>query len=527
MIHYIILIFLCFIFKHNLINCENVDKNDYNLIDEKFPEFKNISSQHLLMVSPSNQCHCHQKTVFFKYPSFIEQNCQKYNITELTISQKEYFVGAVQLFSKNIKSNFTIPCLSDTLNDNNIIRLYNLTDSNLYWINNNESSKMKTFFNLYQRYNNIFKHSSITKKDSLYLNYKAMNTKYPDDYNYMSKTYTGADLDQFKKAFKDYQVSEDNLWLIKPNSSTAGRGIHFLKNPNDVKKNDIVTKYISNPLLINNRKFDLRLYLFVTGHNPLKVYLFHEGLARLSTSTYDLDLNDLDNLFKHLTNTSVNKNNDKGFKYDDLIMSIEKVKKYIKEKYNTDFSVIWDQIKDISIKSIISMNHLEMDKEKYYKIHSNNLFKLYGVDIIIDNNFKAWLLEINHGPSLGLFKSENHAKKTKYQLTHDMFNIIGLVPYSHMDGHAMEGECKYKNSIEEAVDQSICEFTRPHGGFEQIFPLKSNIDYYKKFFRKTSPNNQALWDKIKTIDLNKNNDICYIENYVLTEDVSTKTKNEN
>jgi len=62
-----------------------------------------------------------------------------------------------------------------------------------------------------------------------------------------------------------------------------------------------------------------------------------------------------------------------------------------------------------------------------------------------------------HGPSLGLNKSKNHAKITKYQLVHDMFNIIGLIPYSHLDGHALEGDCKYESFTEEALDQSICE----------------------------------------------------------------------
>jgi len=503
---YIILLFLCIIFIYKIVKCRtyNFNRNDYSLIFEKFPEFKNISSQHLLMVSPSNKCHCHQRTVFFKYPSFIEQEYTNFNITELTIHKKEYFVGAVQQFVNDVKSKLTIQCLWDALKYNNIIRLHNLSDSNLYWINSNENTKIQNSFNLYQKYNNILKHSEITRKDFLYLNYEKMQKKFPNDFTYMPKTYTEDNMEQFRENFKNYKISENNLWLVKPRSSTAGRNIYFLKNINNVKKNDIVSKYISNPLLINNRKFDLRLYLLVTGHDPLKIYLFHEGLVRLSTNTYDLDLNDLENLFKHLTNTSINKNN-KNFKYDDLIMSITKLKEYLKQKYNIEFSEIWDQIKDISIKSIISMNHLELDKEKNYKIYSNNLFKLYGVDIMIDNNFKAWLLEINHGPSLSLFQSENHAKITKYQLIHDIFNIIGLIPYSHIDGHALEGECDYKNSVEEAVDQSICEFTRPLGGFEQVFPLKNNIEYYRNFFKNISLNNQALWDKIYKIDLNNNN----------------------
>jgi len=170
-------------------------------------------------------------------------------------------------------------------------------------------------------------------------------------------------------------------------------------------------------------------------------------LVRLSSDPYDLDLNDLDNLFKHLTNTSINKNNKKEYKYDDLVLSLEDAKNYIKERYQKDLSVIWDQIKDISIKSLISMNHLEIEKEKKnYKLHSNNLFKIYGVDIIIGENFKPWLIEFNHYPDLGLLNSENHAKITKYKLVNDILNMIGLTPYSHINGQAL-GECRYVSSV--------------------------------------------------------------------------------
>ena len=150
------------------------------------------------------------------------------------------------------------------------------------------------------------------------------------------------------------------------------------------------------------------------------------------------------------------------------------------------------------------MNHLEIEKEKNYKLHSNNLFKICGVDIIIGENFKPWLIEFNHYPDPGLLNYENHAKITKYKLVNDILNVIGLIPYSHINGKALEGECRYESSVEEAVDQFICEFTRPLSGFELIFPFKENIEYYKKFFKDLSPNNHALWNKIKIDD--ENND---------------------
>jgi len=59
-------------------------------------------------------------------------------------------------------------------------------------------------------------------------------------------------------------------------------------------------------------KFDLRLYVLVTGVNPLRIYLSKEGLARLSTKMYDeVDDENLDDMMMHLTNYSINKNSQK------------------------------------------------------------------------------------------------------------------------------------------------------------------------------------------------------------------------
>ena len=64
-------------------------------------------------------------------------------------------------------------------------------------------------------------------------------------------------------------------------------------------------RYIHNPMLIDGRKFDLRLYVLVTSMEPLRVYLFEEGLVRLSTKKYSL--RNLRSRFTHLTNYSINK----------------------------------------------------------------------------------------------------------------------------------------------------------------------------------------------------------------------------
>ena len=57
--------------------------------------------------------------------------------------------------------------------------------------------------------------------------------------------------------------------------------------------------------MIGGYKWDLRVYVLVTSVAPLTVYIYEEGLVRFSTEKFKLD--DLENSFVHLTNTSINK----------------------------------------------------------------------------------------------------------------------------------------------------------------------------------------------------------------------------
>ena len=80
------------------------------------------------------------------------------------------------------------------------------------------------------------------------------------------------------------------------------------------RKDYQASEYIANPHLINNHKYDLRIYVLVTSYDPLKIFMFEEGLTRFATYEYTTKLKDIKKRYIHLTNFSVNKHSKKYVK---------------------------------------------------------------------------------------------------------------------------------------------------------------------------------------------------------------------
>lgn len=99
------------------------------------------------------------------------------------------------------------------------------------------------------------------------------------------------------------------------------------------------------------------------------------------------------------------------------------------------------QIHQIVIKTIISVepllwNGIEMFLPSSYQLgqsqastdkKSMNCFELLGFDVLIDSNFKPWLLEVNLSPSLNTDSKLDFT--TKGMLLADLFNLVGIQNY--------------------------------------------------------------------------------------------------
>lgn len=151
---------------------------------------------------------------------------------------------------------------------------------------------------------------------------------------------------------------------------------------------------MANPYLINGFKFDLRIYVLVTCYDPLKVYIFKEGLVRFATQKYTTNPKSVDKQYIHLTNYSVNKKNDEYVKSKGVDKQEEdadsaskwnlaQLKRYF-DKIGVDYPTVMHRIKDVIIKSLISVEpHIYNTMSRHTK-HKNICFELFGFDILLD-----------------------------------------------------------------------------------------------------------------------------------------------
>ena len=79
-----------------------------------------------------------------------------------------------------------------------------------------------------------------------------------------------------------------NTFISKPQAAAQGRGIFLSQDLQDFepKGKYVVQRYMDKPFLIDNLKFDLRIYVLLSGVDPLRVFFYKEGLCRLATREY-------------------------------------------------------------------------------------------------------------------------------------------------------------------------------------------------------------------------------------------------
>ena len=243
------------------------------------------------------------------------------------------------------------------------------------------------------------------------------------------------------------------------------------------EKDLLVQRYIKTPLLLEDKKFDLRLYVLVKGFDPMEAYLADEGLARLCTEPYrQPNAANMKNMFMHLTNFSLNKNSE-NYKAPDenFLANNDTSKRLLTQLYQTleeqghDVAKIKESISDTVKKCVVAMEPY-LQHAYHTRVSQNHAntkaFQILGMDILLDKKMNAWLMEVNANPSLNMF------------LEKDMPPDSGFEPekiLSELDKYVKTKVVT--EAVRLVTGQGSTEY---EGSFEQLLP--SNDEDYERYY---------------------------------------------
>ena len=369
------------------------------------------------------ECHSLNTNIFnFKWKEVaLTNDFIDYNNKEFKQMINHYEYNSCITNKYNLFLNFTNYCENQNIEVFKYIPFTIILDESYFDDPSYFLLNFKIIFNNINKY--IFENKSIRNQtfDRRKINYK---TYFP--------------LKQTKLGGKTYveipstHYAGKNLWIVKAPNLNRGRCIQVFNNYDKIikyineiirgnvgeydnikeekenkefDKNDevnmhkyksnkiIIQKYIEKPLLYNGRKFDIRIWVLLT--HKMTAYMFKEGHLKLSSINYDLDSN---NSFIHLTNYSLQKYNKYFSKYEKgNEVSFETFQNYINEisKKSINFKeMVFPQFREIIKHSIkCSKNLINLNSRK-------NCFEIMGYDFLLDEDFNAFLIEINSNPGL-------------------------------------------------------------------------------------------------------------------------------
>jgi len=279
---------------------------------------------------------------------------------------------------------------------------------------------------------------------------------YPDSYA-MPK-----EMERFNN---DMSKNKKPMWIYKPKNDYGGSGCHVynismpqfdevLKRDTQKRRNFVLQRYIENPLLVGGYKFHMRIFLLLTSMNPPCGYLHLGGQVLFSTKKYSYDHSTLGanfDKYAHLTNWSIHSlpnNYDRLLAKKDVIgvgceWRFKRLIRHLKKEHPSfKESDMWNQLSHIGRETLKAIMSHDTCKRYAKKMVPGRHFEVYGMDILMDDKFKLWLLECNNSPGLcdspEKLKVGNktrvdfgarEARKDTREAIHDIFAMLGLDAY--------------------------------------------------------------------------------------------------
>uniref|UniRef100_A0A2K6FSH5 Tubulin tyrosine ligase like 2 n=1 Tax=Propithecus coquereli TaxID=379532 RepID=A0A2K6FSH5_PROCO len=176
-------------------------------------------------------------------------------------------------------------------------------------------------------------------------------------------------------------------WIGKPAELSRGRGIVIFSDLKDFTFDDtyVVQKYI-----FGRYKCDLRIYVCVTGFRPLTICVYQEGIVRFAAEKFNRS--NLENDHAHLTNCSIHRSGASHGKVKEVVghgckWTLSRLFSYLRS-WDADDLLLRRQIHCVVTLTVLAVAPSVPS--------AANCFELFGFDILMHDNLKPWLLEVNY-----------------------------------------------------------------------------------------------------------------------------------
>jgi tubulin polyglutamylase TTLL4 len=254
------------------------------------------------------------------------------------------------------------------------------------------------------------------------------------EYSFVPRTFTlPQDRPALVKALESGRLGGGGAFIVKPLNSSRGRGVYMCADLSEIDPDAkvLVQEYIDNPYLLQQRKFDLRIYVLVTSFEPLRAYTFEQGLARFATQPYEPpSADDVGERCAHLTNYSINKkegdfianesaeDDDVGHKW-----SLAAAFRALAEE-GVDVVAVRKRIDALLAKTLIAAQpHVSQKYGSYFR-RRGACFEVFGFDVMLDSDARPWLIEVNVSPDLS--SSSPLDRQLKGALASDVLQVVGI-----------------------------------------------------------------------------------------------------
>jgi hypothetical protein len=236
--------------------------------------------------------------------------------------------------------------------------------------------------------------------------------------------------------YNKFLISYDkNKLYIAKNNQQRQEGLEIIDDINkiDRKKYILIQELLQNPYLINGRKINLRIYcVVIRNKNNVKCYYYNDGFMYY---TPELFIKGSKDFKRNITTGYIDRK-----VYDENPLTHKDFKKYLDSE--RPLTTIEKNIKDtntnINISSYIFKNINDLLKnvldvfvDKLGNSDIGYSFQLYGIDVAIDDELNAMMMEINKGPDISVKDERDGA--VKRQLIKDMLKITGLIKFDNTD----------------------------------------------------------------------------------------------